>query len=139
MQAYVFAFITIVFWGISPILEKLGLMKLDPTVAIAVRSFAISLCLFVYLLGSGRLQELLTVDARSLIYVAGAGICAGLLGHAAYYYALKYGEASRIVPLTGSFPLLTVTLAILLLGESLTWTKFTGALFVVVGIVLLKL
>lgn len=139
MQAYFFAFATIALWGSVPVLEKLGLIKLDPTIAVAIRSFVITLCLLLYLIGNGRLSELLTVDARSLLLLAASGICAGLIGQITYFYALKFGEASRIVPLVGSFPLLTVLLAMLLLGESLTWTKLSGAILVAAGIFLLKL
>ena len=138
IQAYFFAFVTIVLWGCAPILEKLGLIKLDPTIAITLRSFVISLCLFLYLLGAGRLPELFQADLRSLVFVGISGIFAGLLGHLTYFYALKFGEASRIVPLTGSFPLLTVLLAILLFGESLTWSKSIGAALIVAGIAFLK-
>lgn len=139
LQAYFFAIATFVLWGIAPLLEKLGLVKLDPALAVAVRSFSISLCMFIYLVGSGRLPELRTVDTHSLLWLAGSGICAGLFGHVTYFYALKFGEASRIVPMVGSFPLFTVLLAILLFGESLTWTKFVGAVLIIAGLALLKI
>jgi len=61
-----------------------------------------------------------------------------LLGHLAYYYAVKYGDVSKMVPVISSFPLITVILAILLLSEKLTLTKVIGAILIIAGVVVIK-
>ncbi|MCL4424521.1 MAG: EamA family transporter [Firmicutes bacterium] len=61
-----------------------------------------------------------------------------MAGHLAYYYALKSGEASRVTPVTAAYPVVTVLLVCLLLGEKLTWSKVVGVLLIVAGVILLK-
>jgi transporter family protein len=67
-----------------------------------------------------------------------SGMFSGLLGQWTYYKALKYAEASRVVPIVGGYPLIAFALAVLLLGESITAQKLGGAALVVAGIVLLR-
>ena len=57
-----------------------------------------------------------------------------VLGQLALFKALKFGEASRVVPIAASYPLVTVILAALFLGEKLTVPKVAGVLCIVVGI-----
>ena len=42
---YVLAITTLFFWGIAPIFGKIGLAKINPYLALAIRSFIIS---FIY-------------------------------------------------------------------------------------------
>jgi len=42
------------------------------------------------------------------------------------------------VPVTAAFPLVTVLMAILFLGEPLTWQRVLGAALVVGGVLLIK-
>ncbi|MCL6478466.1 MAG: DMT family transporter [Peptococcaceae bacterium] len=74
----------------------------------------------------------------SAAFLAGEGIFASLLGHLAYYHALKLGEASRIVPVVAAFPLVTVAVGLLFLGEKLSWYKLVGASLIIAGILLIK-
>ena len=78
------------------------------------------------------------IDARSWILIIMSGVFSGLLGQWTYYKALKYAEASRVVPIVGGYPLVAFVLAIFLLGESITAQKLCGVMLVVAGIVLLR-
>ena len=78
------------------------------------------------------------VDARSWFFIILSGMFSGLLGQWTYYKALKYAEASRVVPIVGGYPLVAFALAVLLLGESITAQKLCGVMLVVGGIVLLR-
>ncbi len=69
--------------------------------------------------------------------LAGEGILASLLGHFAYYYALKYGEASKVVPLISAYPLITMAFGVLFLNETLSWQKIGGAVLIIFGLLLL--
>jgi transporter family protein len=53
------------------------------------------------------------------------------------FLALRAGDASRVIPLTAAYPLVTVLLALLVLNEAFSIATLVGATFVVVGAVLL--
>jgi transporter family protein len=138
-KAFLFALVAAFFWGAAPIFGKVGLVRPDPTVALALRSFVISFILLIWAALSGNLSQVGTLlTSKSGAFIAAEGILASLMGHLAYYYALKYGEASRMVPITSSFPLFALFLAILFLGERLSWEKILGAVLIVAGIFLIK-
>lgn len=72
------------------------------------------------------------------LFLISEGILASLLGQLVYYYALKEGAASRMVPVASAFPIVTFVGAIFLFGEKLTWQKSLGLGFTTLGIVFLK-
>jgi transporter family protein len=137
-QAFLFALLTILFWGGASILDKLALARLQPLAGVAARSFAISLAAGAAVAVSLRERAWQGVDARSWGFIILSGMFSGLLGQWTYYRALKYAEASRVVPIVGSFPLVAFLLGVLLLGESLTLQKLCGTILVVAGIALLR-
>jgi transporter family protein len=136
--AFLFALLTAGFWGAATVFDKLALVRLHPLAGVAVRSIAISI-VAVGAVGIGlRERAWQGVDARSWFFIIMSGICSGLLGQWTYYKALKYGEASRVVPIVGGYPLIAFILAIVILHENLTAQKLCGAVLVVAGIVLLR-
>ncbi|KKM11620.1 membrane protein [Clostridiales bacterium PH28_bin88] len=137
MKPVFFALIGMFFWGMAPILGKIGLVKVNPTLALAVRSFLISGVMLVWLLATRSYGEITHTPLRSWMFIAGEGVLASLLGHLAYYWALKFGEASRVTPVIAAYPLLTVIVAVLVLGEQFTWTKVAGAALILAGILLI--
>ncbi len=55
-----------------------------------------------------------------------------------FYRALKFGEASKVVPLAAIYPLVSFLLALLFLGERFTVTKLFGISFVLLGVAFLR-
>ena len=67
------------------------------------------------------------------------GICAALLSQLFYYHALKSGEPSIVVLIIAIFPLFTFIIATIFLGDKITLSKVGGILFIVLGVVLLRI
>ena len=130
--------VTALLWGTTPILEKIGLAKVDPLVGVTVRSIIVTagLLILTFVLGKGR--ALLQLDAKSAAFLGASGVMAGLLGMWTYYTALKLEATSRIVPIAASYPLVTALLSALILGEGLTLPRLIGTGLIVSGIWLVK-
>lgn len=94
--------------------------------------------MLIILLARGDIRELAKVDLKSVAFISLEGIFASLIGHFAYYYALKLGEVSKIVPITSAFPIITVLIAVIFLAEKITIFKGSGILLIIAGIVLLR-
>ena len=138
LTPYFFALICMLCWGLAPLSGKAGLAKVPPFAALLIRSFAVSAILLAGGLLGGQLQQLPRIDARSASYIVLEGVLASLLGQLAYYYALKYGAASRVIPIASAFPVVAFVGALLLFGEKLTWPKGVGMGLIVAGILLLR-
>lgn len=130
--------ITGLLWGLSPILEKAGLAKVDPIIAITIRSFTVSIVLAVIMMVTGRVKDLINVDTKGLLLFAVSGILAGLLGMWTYFGALRLQPASKIVPITAAYPLITVLLSVLILKEGVTLANILGTILIIAGIWLVK-
>jgi transporter family protein len=67
------------------------------------------------------------------------GLLGGMIGQIFYFKSLQTWEASRAVPIAGSYPLFTFLLSFLILKEPITATKVLGILSVIAGLYLLRL
>ncbi len=138
MNDYIFAGIAMVFWGIAPVLGKLGLGDLQPLAALTIRSMIISVLLVVVVTIRGQWGLIASAAAKDIAFIGLEGICAALLGQLAYYYALKFGEISRVSPIVSAFPLVALVLGIIIFGEKVTISKIIAGLLIVSGIVLIR-
>jgi len=138
MSAFIWAVLAASIWGFVPLLEKLGLFKVEPLVGLFYRS--IGVVIGILLLGVFILkpQEIKSIDLRSAIFLILAGFLASFAAQICFYHALKIGEVSRVVPISGSYPFIALLLGIIFLGESLNPIKIVGMLSIVIGIWLLK-
>jgi transporter family protein len=130
--------VTMVLWGSTPLIEKLGLKDVDPLMGIFIRSLVITVILFVFYLCSGRIHELTKISVKNFSLFAASGIMAGLVGMWTYFYLLKGGMTSKIVPIAASYPLITAVLSILVLGEQVTLQRIIGIILTIIGIILVK-
>ena len=129
---------TALLWGATPILEKIGLAKVDPLVGVTLRSTIVTtgLLILTFMLGKGK--DLLAVDAKSFILFGTSGMMAGLLAMWTYYTALKMEATSKIVPIAACYPLVTSLLSVLILKEGVTLPRVVGTALIVSGIWLVK-
>lgn len=130
--------VTALLWGVTPIFEKIGLIKVDPLIGVTIRSAIVTAGLFIltFLFGKGR--ALFEVDGKSFFMFGLSGVMAGLLGMWTYYIALRMGPTSKIVPIAACYPLVTALLSILILREGVTLTRLIGTALIVSGIWLVK-
>lgn len=130
--------ITTLLWGSTPILEKMGLTKVDPLIGVTIRSAIVTAGLFLltFLLGKGR--ALMELDGKSIFLFGASGMMAGLLGMWTYYGALKIEATSKIVPIAACYPLVTALLSVLILKEGVTLHRVIGTALIVSGVWLVK-
>ena len=138
MKLMLFLFLTTLFWGIAAIFDKLALGKTNPLTGMMVRQFILTGILLAVGIGSGRLASMGAMDLRTMVLFGLSGICGGALGLWTYYHALRLGGASLVVPITATYPLITVLLSWLILQEGLTVSRVVGTALIVLGVWLVK-
>jgi len=125
-------------WGAIPLLEKIGLKNAAPMPAVMCRTWAVAISLIFAASLTGGWRGLAQLDVRTILIFALTGILGALVGQLAYFYALKDGEASRIVPIGATYPLVAAILGMLFLKEPVSLPKIVGAILIVCGVVLVK-
>ncbi len=129
---------TALLWGATPILEKMGLAKVDPLIGVTTRSAIVTAGLFLLIFLTGKGRALMELDGRSLLLFGASGMMAGLLGMWTYYSALRMEVTSKVVPIAASYPLVTALLSVLILKEEVTLHRVIGTALIVSGIWLVK-
>lgn len=139
MKAFYFALITAVVWGIVPILEKMGVSRIMPLAGVMIRSLGVIIGVSILAMFNNQaFRTALKAEPRTIFYLAIGGFMASIVGQILFYNALKTGEASKVVPVAGIYPLVTFILGVIFLGESFTIAKVCGVVFVVLGLFLLR-
>ncbi|MFA5134439.1 MAG: EamA family transporter [Patescibacteria group bacterium] len=138
MSWIIFALLAAVFAALVAIFGKIGIAGIDTTLATAVRSVIMAGFLVITALVLGKATLLPTINGRALLYIALSGI-AGALSWLFYFFALKNGPASGVAALDRTSVVFVLLLAILFLGERLTWKTGIGASFVGIGAILMAM
>ena len=129
-----FAFLALVGFGSGAICDKLALRGLPASGAVIARSLMTAVIFTGYGAFAGHFRTIAGAGAIPLAWLVAGVVVNPVLGQLALFKALKFGEASRVVPIAASYPLVTVILAALFLGEKLTAPKVAGVLCIVVGV-----
>lgn len=131
-------FITMLLWGSTPLLEKIGLKEVEPLTGVLIRSAVITIMLLVIYLFNGRIHELTKVSLKNYALFTASGIMAGLIAMWTYFYLLKTGMTSKIVPIVAAYPLVTALLSTMVLGEQITIQRLIGITLTIGGIILVN-
>jgi transporter family protein len=131
-----FAALALVFWGVTGVTQKLSTNSIS-----SERSF-LWFCWAMVALSAGVLLiyrphgGLGTVVVLSSI---GGGTLNGMGAWTSFRALESGGKASIVISLISLYPLLTVVLAVLFLGERLTLMQMAGAVTAIVAAILLSL
>jgi len=136
--ALLYAIIALVGWGSAPLFDKLALGSLSAGATVVLRTVFASLMLVGYGATAGWLQDITSAKAIPVLLLAVGTLLSPVVGNFAYMKALQGAEASQVTPITASYSLVAVTLAIVFLGERLTSPKILGAVLIVVGVMLVS-
>lgn len=139
MNYFVFALLAAIMFGLAPVFSKIGLEGVNPGVALTIRSSVITMIMLIWVMFNGGAEALSEAGPRGWFFLALDGISAALLGQLFYYYALKSGDASVVVPVVAAFPIFTVMVAAFLLDESITVARLAGLMMVVAGVILVRM
>ena len=120
------------FAGLTSILAKCGIRKTDSTVATAIRTIIVLIFAWVMVFVVGSQGTNASIPARSLAFLGLSGLATGV-SWLCYFYALQRGPIDKVVPIDKSSTVMTILLAALLLGESVTLTRGIGVVLIAAG------
>lgn len=125
-----FAFGSALFAGLTAVLAKIGIRETDSDVATAIRTVVVLLFSWLMAWISGTIGTIGTLSDRTWVFLVLSGFATGA-SWLCYFRALQMGDVNKVTPIDKSSTVLTMLLAFLILGESLTWLK--GLAMVLIG------
>lgn len=119
------------------VLGKIGVSKVDTTLATTIRALIMAGFFIIVSLALGKTKLLGTVDRTALTFIIFSGL-AGALSWLFYFLALKNGPASGVAAIDRTSVVMVFILAILFLGERFDLRTAAGAVLVLGGAVLMS-
>lgn len=134
-----FVSLAAVCWGAGAFFDKLILRYLDPANAF-IAKVLVTIILFLPLVIWKFIpfKKAFEAGGRTSLLFVFLSVVVTMSGVYFYLKAMAGGEASSIVPLSSTYPLITFALVYFFLGESFTTAKFIGTLLVCSGVFFLS-
>lgn len=130
-----FALLSAIFAALVAVFGKIGLGKVDTTLATTLRAIVMAGLLILASLTLKK-WDLSQITTKAYLYIFLAGL-AGALSWLAYFFALKLGPATSVSAIDRLSVVFVILFAALFLGESLTVKSVLGGLLIVLGAILL--
>jgi len=132
MPWWVFALASASAAAVTAVLAKIGVEGVPSNLATAVRTAIVVVFAWGIVIARGEYHALAVLRGRPLLFLCLSGVATGL-SWLAYFRALQLAPASRVAPIDKLSLALTIGLAALVLGESVSWKLALGAGLMVIG------
>ncbi len=124
------------FAGVTSILAKIGIRKTDSTVATALRTVVVLIFSWSIVFLTGSQSQIPALDKDTVLFLILSGLATGA-SWLCYFRALQIGEINKVVPIDKSSTVLTILLAFLFLGETVSLPKGAAVGAIAAGIFLM--
>lgn len=127
-----FAFGSALFAGLTSVLAKCGIKKTDSDAATAIRTIVVLIFSWLMVLIVGSAPTITGLSAKTWIFLILSGIATGA-SWLCYFRALQLGDVNKVVPIDKSSTILTIILALIFLGEPISWLKAAAVVLIGIG------
>ena len=114
-----------VFAALTSVLAKIGIADVESNLGTAIRTGVVLVMAWVIVLIKGKLPALKTVERKELGFIALSGVATGA-SWLCYYYAIRNGIVSVVVPIDKMSILFTVLFSFLVFREKLSKKALLG-------------
>lgn len=124
------------FAGITAVLAKIGIQKIDSTLATAIRTVVVLIFSWLMVFIAGSQDQIFQITGKTLCFLVLSGLSTGA-SWLCYFKALQLGDVNKVAPIDKSSTVLTILLAFILLGEPISIPQVFGVLGIGAGTLLM--
>ena len=132
----ILALVSAISAGFVSIAVKLGMKDIDSNLGTLLRTVVVLVFTFIMVLIVGSLNEISKITWFEWIFITASGLATGL-SWLCYFRALQLGSVNKVVPVDRLSTVLTMTLAIIIFGESFWWLTPIAMGIMIVGTMLM--
>lgn len=132
----IYAIASAFFAGITAILIKIGIKKLDSNLATALRTLIVLVFSWGLVLLSDTQTQIASIPQKSIIFLILSGLSTSV-AWLCYFKALQLGNVSRVTPVDKSSTIITILLSFLILKEKPTIAMIIGIFLLSAGVLLM--
>lgn len=133
---WTYALLSAFFASLTAIFSKLGVANINSNLATGIRTVVILVMIWCIVLARGEAKAIGAISRHGLLFLVLSGLATGL-SWLCYFKALQLGNVSQVAPIDKLSVALTILLAALFLGESLTLKTAWGAGLIIAGTLVL--
>ena len=133
---WIYAILSALFASLTAIFAKLGVANINSNLATGIRTIVILVMIWTIILTRGEAKGISSLSKQSLSFLIISGIATGL-SWLFYFKALQLGNVSQVATIDKLSVALTIILAIIFLGETLTLKTAIGASLIIAGTLVL--
>ena len=127
-----YAFLSAFFAGVTAILAKCGIKETNSDVATAIRTIVVLFFAWFMALLTGSISTICSISGKTLLFLILSGIATGA-SWLCYFKALQLGDVNKVVPVDKASIILTVLLAFIVLGETVSVLKIIALVLIGAG------
>ncbi len=128
----IYALLSALFASLTAIFVKLGVTNINSNLATAIRTVVILILVWSIVLVKGEAQGIFSLSRQTIFFLVVSGIATGL-SWLFYFKAIQIGNVSQVAVVDKLSVGLTVILAGVFLGETMTIKTVIGAALVIAG------
>jgi len=133
---WIYALLSAVFASLTAIFAKLGVENINSNLATGIRTLVILALVWSIVFVNGNGKSISQIPKQSLIFLIVSGITTGL-SWLFYFKAIQVGQVSQVAVVDKLSVALTVLIALIFLGESLSIKSAIGITLIISGTVLM--
>lgn len=134
----ILACLSAVFAAVTSILAKIGIKNTSSNLTTALRTGVVLVFSWLMVLVTGEIGAVAEITPKALLFLTLSGFATGF-SWLCYFKALSIGEVNKVVPIDKSSTIISIILAFVILGESVSLPKGIGALVIFVGTLLMSI
>lgn len=115
----IFAILSAFFAAATAVLAKIGIDGVDSNLATAIRTMVVLLMAWGIVFVTNVEAGIGAISTKSWLFLILSGLATGA-SWLCYFYAIKMGDVSKVVPIDKCSLVITIILAALVLGEAFT-------------------
>lgn len=121
----IYAVLSAVFAALTSVLAKVGISDVESNLATAIRTVVILIMAWGIVFAKGEQKQIADIDKKELLFIGLSGLATGA-SWLCYYYAIRNGDLSVVVPIDKMSILLTVLFSRVFLKEKLSAKSAVG-------------
>ena len=135
---WIYALLSALFAALTAIFAKIGMKGVDTDLATAVRTVVVLVLAWSIAFFRGGTDSLMSLTKNNIIFLILSGTATGL-SWIFYFRALQLGKVSQVASIDKLSVALAIIFSIMFLGETITMKTAIGAVFIILGAIVIIL
>ena len=133
-----FALLSALFAAATSVLAKIGIENVDSNLATAIRTVIVLIMAWLIVFCRKESKFVKEVSGKETVFLILSGLATGA-SWLCYYYAIRFGQVSVVVPIDKLSVLITVCFSLIVFKEKLSLKAWIGLTLITLGAVLMAI